>query len=258
MAHRRDTPSRDCALPWASTRSTRHNLSADWENIGPDTQRQTGVRCAERLRTAISQYRGRQVAPAGRKNLRRSQHEIDSCFVLENDHPITEDRKFRRLPRAAAIRVDVFHRHLGSIAGIEEKTAIVCRVQVSKGDWLKRRRREDEDCLSWNLAGEGLPVVGCAPARLDQIWPRFQFPPGIASEQTLRQSELSRAGKLSRYIPRGTAPGMAMRRKSVGLLPRVYLPNAVGSVGVSARPAQKADQNMKRCTSWRLASAMPS
>ena len=50
--------------------------------------------------------------------------EVDSCFVLENDHPITEDREFRGLPCAAAIRVNVFHCYLSSVAGIEEKTAI--------------------------------------------------------------------------------------------------------------------------------------
>src|ERR1700722_3448995 len=124
---------------------------------------------------------------------------IHSCFALKNNDPVTEDREFGGLPRqdgpvGPAIRVDGFDRDLCAIAGIEEETGIVCGLQVLEGYWFKRGGSVNEDSLARNLRSEGLPVVGCAPAWFDEIRLGFQLPPGVASEKTLGQSQLPRAG----------------------------------------------------------------
>src|ERR1700753_907337 len=166
---------------------------------------------------------------------------IHSCFALKNNDPVTEDREFRGLPGqdGAVLRMNGFDRDLCAVAGIEEEARVVCGVQVSEGYWFKCGGRVNEDSLARNLRGEGLPVVGCAPARFDEIRLGFKLPPGIARDCPLGHSELPRTGKLRSDVPRGTAPGVAMGRKSVGLLACIYLPYAVGPVGMAAGSTQQ-------------------
>src|SRR2546426_4538786 len=77
-----------------------------------------------------------------------------------------------------------------------------------------------------------------APMRIDPLRMDLKAPPGIAHEQGLPQADLFRTRKLSGGVPRRVTPGVSMRRRSVGMVLGVDLPDPVGPVSVSSRAVQ--------------------
>src|SRR2546426_8472491 len=76
------------------------------------------------------------------------------------------------------------------------------------------------------------------PMRIDPLWMGLKAPPGIAREQGFPQANLFRARKLCGGVPRRVAPGVSMRRRSVGMVRGVDLPDPVGPVSVPSRAVQ--------------------
>ena len=76
------------------------------------------------------------------------------------------------------------------------------------------------------------------PMRIDPLRMGLKAPPGIAHEQGFSEANLFRARKFCGSVPGRVAPGVSVRRRPVGMVRGVDLPDPVGPVSVSPRAVQ--------------------
>src|SRR6516164_5563156 len=74
--------------------------------------------------------------------------------------------------------------------------------------------------------------------RVHPLRVRLKSPPGVMREEFLGEAELLRTRKLVGRVPGRVAPATSVGRRSVRMFAGIDLPDPVGPVSMSTRPAQ--------------------
>src|SRR5205823_12970694 len=103
-----------------------------------------------------------------------------------------------------------------------------------------RPRKVKHAQLTWDPRPIRLPVILLRPVWFDPVRMRLHTPPLVFLQERLCPAKLTRPRQLVCGLPARITPATSMRRRAKGLVRRVHLPDAVGTVGMACGSAQYA------------------
>ncbi len=141
----------------------------------------------------------------------------------------------RASPRPCRIRLDDPLPRFRAADGVEEDRRIIrMRSKLLKQDGPRAGRVDNPQARRQAQSTRPEGVVGRRRLRPGRRFRKgFQTLPGIAGQEPPGKTGLGRAGPLHRFVPGEATPTSSMRRRPVGRVAAVDLPDAVGAVAAA-------------------------